>query len=534
MMTSDPATHRSKFNNGENSYLNEPNHHSALKRIAFLNCNSQKHEHHWPIVAFCSAILVSTLFVSAKSIDEAQANLPLSKTDALRIASLINHHPDQPFPSKYPLNDQWRFSEEQPPAATLMPSMEFFSFNPSTSAAVAFAATDQKKALTQSDSAHTPPTPSIQQLTVREGDTLAKIFKRLNLSSSTLLAINHASPSSQLLINIKAGDKLEIELDDNQQLSRMVIPQNLTESVAFTLQANASYRTETIKKPVERVQQLAEGVIENSFYIAAQKAGLTDELIMKLVEVFTWDIDFSQDIHRGDHFEVLYEQKKIGNQILARQILAARFTTQGRQTTAIAFTDNNGETRFYNPQGMGIKKPFKRNPVDFARISSHFNSQRYHPILHTMRAHKGVDYAAQTGTPVKAAGDGKVIFAGRKGGYGNTLVIQHGQNVTTLYGHLHKFAPKLKVGDRVKQDQVIGQVGSSGLATGPHLHYEFMIDGVNKNPMTVALAVSEPIKVQHQLKFRKQARDFLAALDHGKPTLTTVATLEKSSKTVSN
>jgi murein DD-endopeptidase MepM/ murein hydrolase activator NlpD len=530
-MTTDSTAHRNNFNNSLPCYSHAPMNTLTLKGIAFLNCNSQRHEHHWPIVAFCSAILISTLFISTKYINEAQANLPLSKTDTLRIASLINHHPDQPFPSKFPLNDQWLFSAEQPPLTMLMPSIDKFSLNQSASTQ----ATEPNGALTSQTSLDMSAIgPQTQQVTVREGDTLAKIFKRLNLPSTTLLAVNHASPNNQLLFNIKAGDKFEVEFDANRQLSRLVIPKNLTESVAFLLQKNASYRTETIKKPVQSVQHLAEGVIENSFYIAAQKTGLTDELIMKLVEVFTWDIDFSQDIHRGDHFEVLYEQKKIGNQTLNAQILAARFTTQGRQTTAIAFTDHNGETRFYNPQGMGIKKPFKRNPVDFARISSHFNSQRYHPILHTMRAHKGVDYAAKTGTPVKAAGDGKVIFAGRKGGYGNTVVIQHGQNITTLYGHLHKFAAKLKVGDRVKQDQVIGQVGSSGLATGPHLHYEFMVNGVNKNPMTVALTVSEPIQVQHQLKFRKQAREFLAALDHGKPSLTTVATLEKSNKTTRN
>lgn len=488
---------------------------APLKRIAFLNCNSQRHQYHWPTVVLCGAILISTLMVNTKSIDEVQANISLSKAETLRLASLINHHPDQPFPSRLPLNDQLLPSTDQP-NLLLAPPIESSAITESATSPDATAALGPKK----------------QRVTVRQGETLAKIFKRFNLPSTTLLAINHATPNNHLFFNIKSGDQLELEIDANQQLSRLVIPNNPSESIQFSLQTDASYRAELIKKPIETQQRFAEGVIDNSFYLAAQKAGLNDQLIMKLEQIFTWDIDFSQDIHRGDRFEVLYEQKKMAGQLLSAQILAARFTTQGRQTTAIAFTDNHGETRFYNPQGMGIKKPFKRNPVDYARISSHFNSKRFHPILHTMRAHKGVDYAAKTGTPIKATGDGKIIFAGRKGGYGNTIVIQHGQNITTLYGHLHKFAPKLKVGDRVKQDQIIGQVGSSGLATGPHLHYEFLVDGVNKNPVTTTLAVSEPIKVQHQLKFRQKAGEYLAAMDNGANRV--VARLQQSTTTARN
>jgi len=239
---------------------------------------------------------------------------------------------------------------------------------------------------------------------------------------------------------------------------------------------------------------------------------------MEMAGIFGWDIDFALDIRQDDKFSILYEEEFIdGKKYQNGNILAAEFTNQGKTFKAIRFTDKSGRTSYYTPEGRSMKKTFLRSPVDFRRISSRFG-KRKHPILKKRRLHKGVDYAARRGTPVQSSGDGKVIFKGRKGGYGRVVIVQHGSRYQTLYAHLNGFKRGLRVGKYVKQGQTIGFVGSSGRATGPHLHYEFRVNGTHRNPLTVKLPSSAPIKSAYKNDFMAYADRVLSQLNTHKPT----------------
>jgi murein DD-endopeptidase MepM/ murein hydrolase activator NlpD len=241
---------------------------------------------------------------------------------------------------------------------------------------------------------------------------------------------------------------------------------------------------------------------------------MSQNQIMALSNIFGWDVDFALDIRKGDRFSLVYEELHLdGVKYKNGKILAATFENQGRKLKAVLYRDSKGDENYFTPDGESMRKAFIRTPVDFARISSHFNLKRKHPVLHKVRAHRGTDYAAPTGTPVKAAGDGKVLSAGTKGGYGKTIVLQHGQKISTLYAHLHKYARGVRSGARVKQGQVIGYVGSTGMSTGPHLHYEFRVNGIHRNPVKVKLPHAQPIAGAELALFEQQTRDTLAQLE---------------------
>jgi murein DD-endopeptidase MepM/ murein hydrolase activator NlpD len=234
---------------------------------------------------------------------------------------------------------------------------------------------------------------------------------------------------------------------------------------------------------------------------------------MQLAGVFGWDIDFALDIRAGDRFAVLYEERYIeGKKLGDGDILAAEFINNGRTFQAVKYTDPAGHSDYYSLDGRSMRKAFLRSPVDFRRISSRFRSERYHPVLGVKRPHRGVDYAAAIGTPIKAAGDGKIAFVGTKGGYGRTVIVQHGGTYSTLYGHLSRYNRSARVGARVRQGQVIGYVGKTGIATGPHLHYEFRVNGVHRNPLTVKLPNASPIGTAYKADFDSHASGMLARL----------------------
>ncbi len=258
------------------------------------------------------------------------------------------------------------------------------------------------------------------------------------------------------------------------------------------------------------------GTINASLSLAGKNAGLSNELILQLTNIFAWDIDFATNLHHGDQFTVVYEETRIGNNSSESQIIAAEFVNQGRILTAIRYKDSEGHVNYYSPEGKPMRKAFLSTPVDFVRISSGFDTHRKHPILNRIRAHKGVDYAARTGTPVKSAGDGEVIFRGRKGGYGQVMIVKHGEHYETLYAHLSDFKKGLESGDQVKQGEVIGYVGQTGLATGPHLHYEFRVDGIHRNPEKLNLAQSLPIHTEKLAEFKAQTQPLLAQLNKTK------------------
>jgi murein DD-endopeptidase MepM/ murein hydrolase activator NlpD len=234
---------------------------------------------------------------------------------------------------------------------------------------------------------------------------------------------------------------------------------------------------------------------------------------MNLAGIFAWDVDFVLDIRKGDDYYILYEEiYQEGKFVTSGQIVAAEFNNNGRTFQAIRYVDKDGRADYFTPEGRSVRKAFIRAPVDFTRISSSFNPQRRHPILNTIRAHRGVDYAAPGGTPIKAAGDGKIIHRGRHGGYGNAVIIQHGGNITTLYAHMSKFQSTAKLNGRVRQGDVIGYVGATGLATAPHLHYEYRLNGVHRNPRTVPLPQADPISDEYKADFLAAAEPILSEL----------------------
>jgi murein DD-endopeptidase MepM/ murein hydrolase activator NlpD len=257
----------------------------------------------------------------------------------------------------------------------------------------------------------------------------------------------------------------------------------------------------------------AHGVIESSLFEAGVAAGMSDRLTMAMAGIFEWDIDFIQDVREGDEFTVVYEELwRDGAKLRNGEIVAAEFINQGKVYRAARFRDATGRADYFTPDGLSMRKAFLRAPLEFTRISSKFNPSRRHPVLNTIRAHRGVDYAAPTGTPIRAAGDGKVTFRGVQGGYGNVLVLQHSNSITTVYGHMSRFAGA-KVGNRVRQGEIIGYVGQSGLATGPHLHYEYRVDGVHRNPLTAIKPPADPVPAEYRDEFDTATESLWHELD---------------------
>ena len=349
--------------------------------------------------------------------------------------------------------------------------------------------------------------------TVRSGDSLAKIFARMGLTANLLHRITHSSPEAKALAKIRPGQKLRVHLDDSSELLELVLQRTPVESLCITAEDGGFAARVEVKELEVRTTQ-SSGIITNSLYESALEAGLPDALIMDLANIFGWDIDFALEIRKGDSFSLVYEESYLeGEKYGNGAILAAEFVNRGKTFRAVRYEDDEGHVDYFSPDGKSMRKSFLRAPVDFRRISSRFTRERFHPVLGKKRPHRGVDYAAATGTPIKASGDGKVVFRGRKGGYGRTVIIQHANQYTTLYAHLSKYRSSVKDGSRVKQGQVIGYVGKSGLATGPHLHYEFRVNGVHRNPLTVKLPAASPIAAKYRTDFEKKSAVLLARLD---------------------
>jgi len=349
------------------------------------------------------------------------------------------------------------------------------------------------------------------QLKVRRGDSLDRLFRRNDLSLADLSVLSRTDSAKKHLRLVRPGDQLDIQHENGEILS-LTKDISISESLVIT-RVDDDFQTEIVERPLEVRQIQANGVINSSLFGAAASSGVSDRTIMNLAGIFAWDIDFVLDIRQGDEFSVIYEELwQKGKKVAEGDILAVEFTNQGERFRAVRFEDPSGRADYFTPDGRSVRKAFVRAPLSFSRISSNFNPNRRHPKLNTIRAHKGVDYAAPSGTPVKAAGDGKVIFRGRKGGYGNALIVQHGGNITTLYAHLSRFS-KARNGNRVRQGEIIGYVGSTGLATGPHLHYEYRRNGVHLNPRTVKLPDADPLDPSHRQAFDDVAVPLLRQLE---------------------
>ncbi len=367
------------------------------------------------------------------------------------------------------------------------------------------------------------PAPESDSLTktvvVANGDTLSTVFSKVGLSPSVMHAVLSSSKDAKQFSRLKIGQSLEFQLTEQGGLAGLRSKLNSLETLALEKTPDGySFKKEQIKPEISSVY--ARGEIDSSLFLAAKRAGLSHNLTMDLANVFGYDIDFALDIRKGDSFEVIYEEKTVeGQRVGTGNILAARFTNRGKTYSAVRYTNKDGATSYYNADGTSMRKAFIRTPVDFARISSRFSNGRKHPILNKIRAHKGVDYAAPHGTPIKSAGDGKVLLAGRKGGYGNTVIIQHGQRYRTLYAHMQGFAKGVRNGSAVKQGQIIGYIGTTGLSTGPHLHYEFQVDGVHVDPLGLKLPMADPIARNEKQRFMQLSQPLMARMDEEKATV---------------
>lgn len=361
--------------------------------------------------------------------------------------------------------------------------------------------------------------PLSKKIVVSSGDTLSTVFAKVGLPSATVHEVLASSKDAKQLARLNIGQVLEFELTEQGELASLSSKLSALESVQLA-KSGSGYvvKKEQIKPDVKTAY--AHGEINSSLFLAAKRAGLNHNLTMELANVFGYDIDFAMDIRKGDSFEVLFEEKTVeGKRVGTGNILAARFTNRGKSYTAVRYTSKQGTSTYYTADGNSMRKAFIRTPVDFARISSRFSNGRKHPILNKIRAHKGVDYAAPHGTPIKSAGDGKVLLAGRKGGYGNTVVIQHGQRYRTLYAHMQGFAKGVRNGSSVKQGQIIGYIGTTGLSTGPHLHYEFQVDGVHVDPLGLKLPMSDPIAKSEKQRFLQMSQPMMARMDEEKATM---------------
>lgn len=348
---------------------------------------------------------------------------------------------------------------------------------------------------------------------VGKGDSLSVMFQRMGISARLLHNILASGTEAKQLAQLNPGELLRIQLDSEGEVAKLVLERNALRSL-HVIASGDGFEASLSNKPVETRQTQLTGVITDSLYQSAKRMGMKDKMIMELSEIFGWDIDFALDIKRGDSFAVVFEERYVdGERYSTGNILAAEFINNGKAFRAIRFEDEAGRAEYYTPEGQGMRKAFLRAPVDFRRISSKFSPARYHPVLGKKRPHRGVDYAAAEGTPIVAAGSGTISFRGKKGGYGNTVVIDHDGKHTTLYAHMSRFHKGLSEGDRVKQGDVIGYVGSSGLATGPHLHYEFRVDNVHVDPLKAKMTQTVALRGKDRATFASISRPLVAQLD---------------------
>lgn len=347
---------------------------------------------------------------------------------------------------------------------------------------------------------------------IQPGDTIASLLSRLQVNDQDTMNFLRDSRGAQSLYQLRPGRTVRAETTGaGELLSLQYISADGT-----MLQVNrdgAGFKASEHAAALERRTVIKSGRIENSLFGATDAVNMPDSVALQMADIFSSDIDFREDLRKGDRFSVVYEVfYDQGVPVKTGRILAAEFVNQGKTYQAVYYQDKYGHSGYYSPDGKNLRKAFLRSPLEFTRISSGFTLARYHPILHKWRAHKGVDFAAPMGTRVKATADGVVAFVGQERGYGNVIMLKHSGKFMTVYGHLKGFAKGLHRGEKVSQGEVIGYVGMTGLATGPHLHYEFRVDGVPKNPMSVDLPTGFPLAAQDKADFLRTAQPLMAEL----------------------
>ncbi len=357
---------------------------------------------------------------------------------------------------------------------------------------------------------------------IERGDTIASILQRLQIDDASAGQVLQRTSEARLLYRLIPGRTIRAHTTAAGQLLALRYL-NGTQLLKIDREGDALVISEGAAE-VETRLHMRSGEIKSSLFAATDAAGMSDAVAVQIAEVFSTDIDFHRDLRKGDRFAAVYEvHYHQGEPVKTGRLLSAEFVNNGKSFQAVWFQNPDGEGGYYTPDGKNIRKAFLRSPLEFSRISSGFTMSRFHPVLQTWRAHKGVDYAAPTGTRVKATADGIIEFVGRQGGYGNLVVLRHQSKYTTWYGHLSGFAPGMQKGKRVTQGDVIGFVGSTGVATGPHLHYEFRTNDVHQDPLRVAMPPAPPLAPQHRAAFDENARPLAERLALVRQVRTTAA-----------
>jgi len=389
-------------------------------------------------------------------------------------------------------------------------------------------------------------TQNSQQLTIKSGDTLAGLFQQLGLSANDLVAINKAAQGTRIFKTLRPGQTLDFYWGPNRELLQLVYTGNNNKIISFTRTGKSFEKAngkvalpsgEITLAPLPTTSTLTQiipqattasaasslsfvnGEVKGSLYRSLERAGLPNKYVMQVVNIFNQDINLVRSIRKGDQFTVLYQKgSQEGSKLVNGAVLAAALITKnGKKYQLVRYTDPEGQSAYYTPEGVSLNPPLDRTPVHYTYISSYFSSHRWQPILHFYRPHYGVDYAAPSGTPIKAAGNGHIVFIGRKGGYGNAIIIKHDATYTTVYGHLSRFAANVRDHTYVTKGQVIGYVGETGLATGPHLHFEIHVNNIPENPLTVALPTGTPLPWEYRKEFFAETKPLLAQLNLHQP-----------------
>ena len=349
---------------------------------------------------------------------------------------------------------------------------------------------------------------------VRRDDTLASLITRLNIRNTEAIDfLRHNAAASGLASGLRPGNSIQAQTNQDGELLKLQYQIGLNSTLSIE-RTESGYQAQTSEPALETHSVLKSAEIKSSLFEATDAADIPDQVALQLVDIFSSEIDFHSDLRRGDRFVVVYEANyNNGELIKTGQVLAAEFVNDGKTYRAVLYRNPEGQSSYYTPEGKSLHKSFLRSPLEFSRISSGFSLGRFHPILQTMRAHKGVDYAAPIGTRIKASADGTVAFVGIKGGYGNVIVLQHQNGISTVYGHLSRFVDGLRKGMKVAQGEIIGFVGMTGLATGPHLHYEFLLNGEQRDPLKVALPTALPITARYQADFAANSAALTAQLN---------------------
>ena len=348
---------------------------------------------------------------------------------------------------------------------------------------------------------------------IQRGDTIASLLNRLQVEDAAAVNFIRSAKNAKTLYQLVPGRSVRAQTSEDGEL--IALRYIASDSTLLSVDRDgAGFKAAEQAAPLDTRVAMKSGEIRSSLFGATDAAGVPDAIATQMAEAFSSDIDFHLDIRKGDRFTVLYETHfSQGESVKTGRMLAAEYVNQGKIFRAIYFKDREGREGYYTPDGKNLRKAYLRSPLEFSRITSGFSSARLHPVLQTWRAHKGVDYGAPTGTPIRATADATVAVAAKQNGYGNVIILQHGGNISTVYGHLSAFAKGLRPGARVRQGDVIGYVGATGMATGPHLHYEFRVAGVQRNPLTVPMPQAFPIATQYKNDFLASTHPLTAKLE---------------------